>query len=138
MSGGQGSDEALPESEAMKVYAMAQGIPEEMILVETKSRNTLENMMFSKEIMDKQSDNQSYQAIFSTNNYHLFRAGIFARKAHLKADGVGAKTAFYFLPTAFLREFIAIVMMKKKRHLVISSFIMIAMMIVSYFLYKYM
>lgn len=138
MSGGQGSDEALPESEAMKVYAMAQGIPEEMILVETKSRNTLENMMFSKEIMDKQSDNQSYQAIFSTNNYHLFRAGIFARKAHLKADGIGAKTAFYFLPTAFLREFIAIVMMKKKRHLVISSFIMIAMMIVSYFLYKYM
>jgi len=138
MSGGQGNDESLPESEAMKQFAIERGIPEKDILVETESRNTLENMNFSKKIMDQHSNNKDYQAIFSTNNYHLFRAGIFARVAHLRADGIGAKTAFYFLPNAFLREFIAIVMMKKKRHLIISAMIVSVMVALSYFLYKYM
>nr|WP_249921806.1 YdcF family protein [Enterococcus sp. 7F3_DIV0205] len=138
MSGGQGTDESLPESEAMKLFAIEKGIPEADILVETESRNTLENMTFSKKIMDQHSDNKEYQAIFSTNNYHLFRAGIFARMAHLKADGIGAKTAFYFLPNAFLREFIAIVMMKKRRHVIVSALIISGMIVLSYLLYRYM
>lgn len=39
---------------------------------------------------------------FTTNNYHLFRAGLFARMAGLKADGIGAKPLL-FLPNAFIR-----------------------------------
>ncbi|MGM0124958.1 hypothetical protein IGI37_002352 [Enterococcus sp. AZ194] len=122
MSGGQGSDEKIPEAIAMKNYALAQGIPEEDILVETNSTTTLENMRFSKEIMDRGSI-QPYRAIFASNNYHIFRAGIYARQANLKIDGLGSKTAFYYLPNAFLREFVAILMMNKKRHLVIIGLI---------------
>ena len=122
MSGGQGSDEKIPEAIAMKNYALEQGIPDEDILVEVNSTTTLENMKFSKEIMDK-GQVQPYRAIFTSNNYHIFRAGIYARKANLKADGIGAKTAFYYLPNAFLREFIAIMMMNKKRHLLFASII---------------
>ena len=51
MSGGQGPDELLPESVAMKMYALTQGIPDDDILVEAHSKNTLENMRFSKETM---------------------------------------------------------------------------------------
>jgi uncharacterized SAM-binding protein YcdF (DUF218 family) len=119
MSGGQGPDEAVPESVAMKEYALAQGIPESDILTEEQSTTTLENMRYSLAMMQKIKPD--YKAIFSSNNYHIFRAGIFAAMVGLKADGIGSKTAFYYLPNAFLREFAAIVMMHKKFHLVMAG-----------------
>ncbi|MCT2363152.1 YdcF family protein [Enterococcus faecalis] len=127
MSGGQGPDELLPESVAMKMYALTQGIPDDDILVEAHSKNTLENMRFSKETMIEDFGNANFQAIFTTNNYHLFRAGLFALMAGLKADGIGAKTAFYFLPNAFIREFIAIVVMYKRRHIIVCGLAAIGM-----------
>ena len=123
MSGGQGPDEKISEAQAMKNYALSQGIPEDAILLEDRSTNTLENMRFSKAIMEQHSP-EGYQAIFTSNNYHIFRAGMYARTAGLKADGLGAKTAFYYLPNAFLREYIAILMMHKKRHLIVVTLIM--------------
>lgn len=131
MSGGRGEDEHLAESVAMKEYALAQGIPEEHILVEANSRNTLENMTFSKEIIEQSMPEETSNVIFTTNNFHLFRSGLFAKKAHLKADGIGAKTAFYFLPNAFLREFIAILVMYKRRHLIFCSFIAVCMILLA-------
>lgn len=121
MSGGQGTDEKVPEAVAMRNYAVEQGIPEHAIQLESNSTNTLENMQFSKEIIVK--EDTDYRAIFVSNNYHIFRAGMFARQAGLKADGIGAKTAFYYLPNAFLREFIAIVVMHKRRHMIVAGLI---------------
>ncbi len=63
--------------------------------------------------MDQQTGGP-YRAIFTSNNYHIFRAGLYAKQAGLKADGIGAKTAFYYLPNAFLREYIAILVLHKK------------------------
>lgn len=124
MSGGQGDDEKVPEAIAMKQYALAKGIPEKDILVETNSRTTLENMQFSKEIMEQQA-NGPYRAIFASNNYHIFRAGLYARQANLNADGIGSKTALYYLPNAFLREYIAILVLHKKRHLIVGGLIVL-------------
>lgn len=123
MSGGKGDDEHLAESIAMKNYAIEKGIPDSDILVEANSKNTLENMLFSKEVIESDTNNIKYNAIFTTNNFHLFRSGLFAKKAGLKADGIGAKTAFYYLPNAFLREFIAIIVMYKKRHLIVAALV---------------
>ncbi|ALS00174.1 hypothetical protein ATZ33_01910 [Enterococcus silesiacus] len=131
MSGGKGDDEHIAESIAMKQYALEKGIPEDAILVETNSKNTLENMRFSKEIMEQDFGGTDFRAIFTTNNFHLFRAGLFAKMANLKADGIGARTAFYFLPNAFLREFIAIVMMHKRRHLIMCGLIAVMMILFS-------
>ncbi|GBD73828.1 putative uncharacterized protein [Tetragenococcus halophilus subsp. halophilus] len=114
----------------MKDYALQQGIPEDDILIETNSTTTLENMQYSKEIIDR-ADIQAPKVIFSSNNYHIFRAGIFARMAHLKAEGLGAKTAFYYLPNAFLREFIAIIAMKRKLHFTIISLLASALLLLS-------
>lgn len=139
MSGGRGDDEHLAESVAMKEYALTYGISETDILVEANSRNTFENMVFSKEIIEETSAKKSYNVIFTTNNFHLFRSGLFAKKAHLKADGLGAKTAFYFLPNAFLREFIAILVINKKRHIIFCGFItlcMIALAVVGFIIEK--
>ncbi|GMA54845.1 hypothetical protein GCM10025857_62020 [Alicyclobacillus contaminans] len=130
MSGGKGTDEEVAEAVAMKRYALHHGIQEDDILIETNSTTTLENMEFSKEIIDRYEIVKP-NVIFSSNNYHIFRAGIFARMAHLKAEGIGAKTAFYYLPNAFLREFIAIIAMKRKFHFTIVTLLGSAILLLS-------
>ncbi|MBO0446147.1 YdcF family protein [Enterococcus ureilyticus] len=110
VSGGQGVDEPVSEAFAMKKYLLSQQIPNNQILVEDRSTTTLENMTFSKKIIFEDWKNTDYEPtiLFSTNNYHVLRGALYARKAHLKAEGIGAPTALYFLPTALIREYIAL------------------------------
>lgn len=100
----------------MKKYAIEKGIEEDDILLEDKSKSTLENFKFSKKIIESISGS-NYKAIFSTSNYHVFRAAIYAKQVNLNISGIGAKTAIYYLPNAMIREYIAIVFMKKKSYI---------------------
>jgi uncharacterized SAM-binding protein YcdF (DUF218 family) len=113
-SGGKGGDERRSEAEAMADYALGQGIPLEHILLESNSHNTLENMRFSKAVMDEDARGRPYNCIYATSNYHVLRAGVYARRAGLPMRGIGGKTAFYFLGNAFLREYIAYLRMNLK------------------------
>ncbi len=134
-SGGQGPDENLSEAEAMQQYALNKGIPIEHTLQENRSVNTYQNMLFSKQLMDEQSQGKPYRSIFTTNNFHLFRAGIYARLAGLDSQGIGAKTAFYYWPNAMIREYVAIVVMERKRHMKVVGIILaisILFVIISY------
>ncbi|MCD8904340.1 YdcF family protein [Staphylococcus chromogenes] len=116
VSGGQGHDEPVSEAYAMRKYLLAQNIPKNQIIMEDQSTTTFENMQFSKAKITKDqgtNDITNLNILFSTNNYHVLRAAIYTRKAKLKAQGVGAPTAHYFLPTALIREFIALLVMNK-------------------------
>ncbi|PES12352.1 YdcF family protein [Bacillus cereus] len=123
-SGGQGPNEGLSEAEAMQNYAVEKGIPLEHTVQENRSVNTYQNMLFSKEIMDSLKPEGKYRSIFTTNNFHLFRAGIYARQAGLNSQGIGSKTAFYYWPNAMIREYVAIVVMGRKRHMKICGTIL--------------
>lgn len=130
-SGGQGSDEVIAEGEAIRRYLSEQGIPDEQVLPETKSVNTRENMVFSKEIMDQHADGE-YKAAFATTNYHVFRGYILSEKAALKgAQGISAKTKWYFFPNAFLREFVGLIFEEKKRHIFLVAVIILFYMALS-------
>ncbi|WP_099223211.1 YdcF family protein [Listeria costaricensis] len=129
VSGGQGPDEDTSEANAMRLYLLEKGIPEECILMEDKSTNTLENMQFSKKMMDGIMG--KYNSIFSTNNFHLFRASLYAKKAGLKSQGIGAKTALYYMPNALIREFIAIVVMYKWVHVIIVMIMLLPFLILA-------
>ncbi|MFC6169415.1 YdcF family protein [Loigolactobacillus jiayinensis] len=120
-SGGQGSDERLPEAVAMQQYAVSElGVPVTDTAVESQSVNTLENMRFSARLIE-QRFGADYRAIFVSNGYHIFRAGLVARQAGFNANGIGARTAGYFRPTAWLREFAAIMVMHKRLHLIVAG-----------------
>ncbi|WP_027624611.1 YdcF family protein [Clostridium lundense] len=123
-SGGQGDDEKISEALAMQRYAIEKGIPIEDTILEDKSVNTLQNMQFSKRIIENLIPGK-YKSVFVTNNFHLFRAALYARQANLNSVGLGSKTALYFLPNAMIREYIAIVVMNKKQHIIIVSLILI-------------
>lgn len=137
-SGGQGPDEKISEALAMKKYALDLGYPAEDLLLEDRSTTTFENMKFSKEMIEKEKATGA-KVIFSSNNYHIFRGGVYARKNQLKADGIGSKTALYYLPTAFLREFIAMIALHRKGHFLflgISSLFFIFWSVMTFFVTK--
>ena len=106
VSGGQGPDEIRPEAEAMREYLVAQGISGGDILVEDRSGDTAENMRFSKALIDAAQPDA--RVAFFTTNYHVFRAGLKARQAKLRAVGMGAPTRWYFWPNAAVREFVGL------------------------------
>ena len=116
-SGGKGADETVPEAEAMKQYLIGQGIPESDILPESASKMTLENLRFSKQILDG-LEGRKYTALV-TSNYHVYRALRYCRKIGLNCTGIGSRVAFYYWPSAMIREFIAI--HAEKKHAVLFA-----------------
>lgn len=118
-SGGKGTDEIMPEGEAIKNYLLSIGLPDDIILPETNSKNTYENISFSKKIMD--AGKKPYKVVISTTNYHVFRSGMLATARGLNVSGIGSKTKWYFWPNAQVREFIGLVVGKWKVHLVFCT-----------------
>ncbi len=123
-SGGQGPDEVISESASMKAYMLEQGIPEEHIITEENSAKTIENMRFSKEIIE--GIKPDAKVIFSTTNYHVFRSGLMARRVKMRAVGIGARTKWYFWPNATVREFIGLLSEHRlKQALVLGGMILL-------------
>ena len=108
VSGGQGPREDITEALAMERYLTAHGVPLESILKEEASTSTWENLLLSKQILDEHFDG-TYTAAILTNDFHIFRAGILAKRTGL--DGtthVHAKIPRYTVPANYLREAIAV------------------------------
>jgi uncharacterized SAM-binding protein YcdF (DUF218 family) len=105
-SGGQGPGETVPEAVAMADYLVARGVPRDRVLLEDRSTTTWENLTFSEAIMVERRPD--YRCLVVTNNFHVLRAALLARRAKLNGQVIGSPTAWYFWPTATLREFVAI------------------------------
>lgn len=117
VSGGQGSDEQLAESTAMRRYLVAMGIPRDAVVEENQSTSTLENLRFSYALIAQQ--HPFYKAVVVTSDYHVLRANIFARQLHLDLIGVGAPTPWYYLPFAMFREYLALILMYRWSNLLV-------------------
>lgn len=114
-SGGQGKDESMPEAEAMARYLRGQGIPDSLICPEIHSRNTYQNMAFSKEIIER--DLPGAKPAFVTTNYHVFRSGVWANLAGLPAEGMGGPTRWWYWPNAFMRECVGLLVNRWRQEL---------------------
>lgn len=113
-SGGKGNDERISEAEAMAQYLIDKGIPANMIIKEDQSATTFENLKNSKAIIDAREG--SKYTVLVTSNYHVYRALRYCRKIGLKCTGVGSHVAFYYWPSALIREFVAV--HREKKHLI--------------------
>jgi uncharacterized SAM-binding protein YcdF (DUF218 family) len=96
----------MPEAAAMAAYLREKGIPEDRIIMEDRSATTMENLQFSKKIIDERKGGR-YTALV-TSNYHVYRALRYCRKIGLECTGIGSRVAMYYWPSALIREYIAV------------------------------
>ncbi len=109
VSGGQGPGEDITEAQCMFDRLTARGIDPERIWQENKSTSTRENLQFSLALIEEKTGARPTEAAIISNEFHLFRAGLFAKEQGLSTVGVPAKTTWFSLrANYFLREIVAV------------------------------
>lgn len=118
VSGGQGPGEDITEAQAMSSYLQKLGIAGERILLEDRSVNTKENLVFSKKVIlchERQKRNRpADQAVLveedltvaiCSNNFHMYRAMALAKAAGgWKVYGLAAMTDPFMWLSFTMRE----------------------------------
>ena len=109
VSGGQGPGEDITEAKCMYDSLVSRGIDPTRIWQEDKSTSTRENIRFSLALIEENTGSRPAQAAVISNEFHLFRAGLFAKEQGLDMIGVPAKTTWFSLrANYFLREIVAV------------------------------
>lgn len=102
VSGGQGNLEDISEAEAMRRYLNAHGIADERIITEDRSTTTDENIRFTAELLSEIGISDNITIV--TNEFHQYRADIFARRAGLTVGHHSARTSPRLLLNQWVRE----------------------------------
>ena len=103
LSGGQGEDENLTEAECMFRQLTARGIDPQRLWMEEQATSTWENLKFSLNLIEEKTGTRPQKIGLLSSEYHLFRAGLFARDCGVEAVGIPAKTSW---PTIRLNYFL--------------------------------
>lgn len=91
-TGGPGFPSEPGESVIAKKYAIKNGVKKESILIENYSKNTLENLLFAKQISEKYKL-ESY--ILVSDPFHLKRAAVIAENLKMKVYASATPTSRY-------------------------------------------
>ncbi len=131
LSGGQGADEPETEAQAMYEYLLNNGVPASRLVMEPVSASTVENIAYSRLVIERLEDNRRQLAKANrqemgpgpylmveekplqigvlTSNFHVFRAMMIARMQGM-ADiyGISARSDFLLFPHLCVRECVAV------------------------------
>jgi len=80
-----GGQRAVPEAEVMRDLALAAGVPASALIIEPRSRTTLENASETAKLLAPDGHDA---VILVTDSYHAFRARLLFRIAGLTVIGV--------------------------------------------------
>ncbi len=99
MSGAVSGTAEISEAAGMKAYAVTRGFPAERVLIEDKAENTNENIRYSADLMEAGS-----KFAIVSNNYHLQRGLLIARKYNMDCIGIPAKADWRTASLGFINE----------------------------------
>ena len=134
----------------MAAWATAQGADTDRLAVEDRSRTTEENLRFTAALIARTPPAEPEipatsrspgariphwldrllggpitpdpaEGLIVTSDYHVLRAAILARRLGVPAQASGARTARYYWPSAMLREFVALLVGRRRLHLVLGG-----------------
>lgn len=131
LSGGKGDDEPMMECQAMYHYLVYNGVPKDQMVLETFSTSTVENIAYSKVIIDDLEqkkkgetakklepiapgpysvvEDKPLQIGILTSDFHLFRAKMIGKKWGLPGlHGIASDTDPILFPHFCVRECAAI------------------------------
>lgn len=105
-SGGKGNGENISEAECIKRILISHGISEDRIFIEDESTSTRENFRYSKKIFDELGISDGI--IVATNEFHQYRAGLYAKRLGLEVGHCSYDTPRWALLNYWIREMPAI------------------------------
>lgn len=114
LTGGQGAGETVTEASAMAKWLTDRGIDPKRLYLEEQATNTLENLRFSKALIER--ENLSGKVAVLSNSFHLFRAELLAKQAGLGqvqtlSAPVPAVPLRWLTVSVYLREYCSILLM---------------------------
>lgn len=109
VSGGKGPGEDIPEAQAMKEFLLKHGIDEKRIIVEDKSKNTVQNLKNTKNILERSYGKQNFKIALVTSNFHVFRAKMLGERIGFKVFGVPAPIHKGIILNSYVREYFAVI-----------------------------
>lgn len=92
VSGGQGTDEPMSEAQCMYQGLVEMGIDPQRVWMEDQATSTWENLIFSLDLIQQRTGQRPEKIGLLSSEYHLFRAGMFARDLGVQAQGIPART----------------------------------------------
>lgn len=92
MTGGLGAGDRLTEAEAARDWSLAQGVPAEAILLETRSHTTRENLAFAQPIL---AQHGLSSVLLVSDPLHMRRAVALARRLGIDAAPSPTPTTRY-------------------------------------------
>lgn len=105
LCGGQGSNEVMPEAWMMRDYLISRGIPEERLLIEDASSNTIQNIANARQQYLSPGD----RTAVVSSEFHLSRARRLMASAGLEPYGIPAPTPYVSLRIVLhLREYCSV------------------------------
>ena len=98
----------MSEAKCMYDTMVEDGISPDRLIMEDKSKNTMENFRYSREVL---ADNDLGEDItVTTDSFHMLRAMLIVRQQGFKGrvGAVCAETRLEFLPTYVVREWVVL------------------------------
>ena len=109
VSGGQGEGEDITEASAMRNFLVSNGVDENLIIMENKSRNTYENFLFTKKLLKKQTGKDEFKITVISNNFHMYRAKYLANEVGFDTLGYPAPAHKSSTLVFYVREFFGVI-----------------------------
>ena len=108
VSGGQGEGEDISEAECMRRLLVHYGIRDSRILSEDRSSSTMENLSFSKAVIESDGGSAERVVIVSSS-YHLYRAKRMAASLGMQAYGIACSDGYpVYMCGMYIREALGI------------------------------
>lgn len=85
VSGGPLTDDGRTEAQRMRDVLLAKGVPAAAILVEDKARNTGENVIFSKQLLDQKVGLGNIKSVLAIGHIHAARRFLMTLEQHWPA-----------------------------------------------------
>jgi len=108
VSGGRGEGEDISEAKAMKQYLIEHGIKNKRIIEEDRATSTMENFKYTKELL-KNKLTKNTKVIIVSNEFHMMRAKILAKRNGFNAYGLSCSTPASVLINNYIREYFAVI-----------------------------
>lgn len=109
VSGSQGYNEEISEAECMYRNLVSRGIDPSRVWKEEQADNTRQNIAYSLDLIESRTGVRPEKVAIVSNDYHLYRASLFAKEQNLTFVGISARsTRFFLCCNYFLREIAAV------------------------------